>query len=159
LTKSGAIYFTDLMLQEGGSLTGYTLHTAGMLRASENPSRFYNGIVRSGVTVVIFNLGETSAGLDCYLYPSQDMTAGSISLSQGAGSHKMVFLSEASAGDEFALKASSRECLRNGTPTPKHGFYQYSAVWDSKHPVKLEAHKSARVYFEYREMMEGASRT
>ena len=155
---SGTICFTDLMLQEGDKLTGYTPHTAGMLRTSENPPRYHNGIVRSGATVVIFNLGETSSGLDCYIYPLQDMPAESISLSQGAGSHKMVFRSAAGAGDEFALKASTRECLRNGAPTPKHGFYQYTAAWDSKHKVTLAPHKSARLYFEYQEMLKGDPR-
>ena len=155
---TGAIYFTDLMLQEGDKLTGYTPHTIGMLRISENPPRYHNGIVRSGATVVIFNLGETSTALDCYVYPLQDMPAESISLSQGAGSHKMVFRSDARAGDEFALKASTRECLRNSALTPKHGFYQYTAAWDSKHQVKLEQHKSARVLFEYQEMLEGEPR-
>jgi hypothetical protein len=152
---TGAIYFTDLMLQEGDKLSGYAPHTAGMLRASQNPPRYHNGIVRSGMTVVIFNLGETSSGLDCYIYPLQYMSPESISLSQGAGSHKMVFRSGASAGDVFALKASTRECLCNGAPTPKHGFYQYTAAWDSKHQVTLGQHKSARVYFESREMLKG----
>jgi hypothetical protein len=44
--------------------------------------------------------------------------------------------------------------LRNGNLTPKHGFYQYSAAYDSKHQVKLEDRKSARVYFEYTQMLE-----
>ncbi len=102
---TGTIYFTDLQLQEGRKLTGYTEHTETMLRNSQNPVRFHNGVVRSGETVIIFNLGETSAGLDCYVYPIQGMVAGSISLSQGAGVHKAVFLPAANAGDEFALFA------------------------------------------------------
>jgi hypothetical protein len=155
---TGTIYFTDLMLQEGDKLTGYTPNTAGMLRATQNPPHYHNGIVRSGATVVIFNLGETSSGLDCYIYPLQYMPAESISLSQGAGSHKMVFRSAVNAGDEFTLKASTRECLRNGAPTQKYGFYQYTAAWDSKHQVTLGQHKSARVYFEYREVQKGAPR-
>ena len=152
---TGAIYFTDLQLQEGDRLTGYTSHNTTMLRDSPSPVRFHNGVVRSGETIIIFNLGETSSGLDCYIYPIQNMRPGSISLSQGAGSHKAAFLAAANAGDEFALKASSRECLKNGTVTPKHGFYQYTAACDSKHQVKLEDRKSARVYFEYKEMLEG----
>ena len=38
------------------------------------------------------------------------------------------------------------------------GFYQYTAAHDSKHQVKLEDRKSARVFFEYKEMMEGEPR-
>lgn len=167
---TGTIYFTDLQLQEGDRLTGYTPHTTTMLRNSSNPVRYHNGVVRSGDTVIIFNLsgispgaahlddGGTSTGLDCYIYPIQSMEAGSISLSQGAGSHKATFLAAANAGDEFALKASTRQCLKNGVPTTKDGFYQYTAACDSKHQVKLEDRKSARVYFEYREMLKGEER-
>jgi hypothetical protein len=86
------------------------------------------------------------------------MAAGSISLSQGAGAHKAAFHSAANAGDEFALKASTRQCLRNGSPTQKDGFYKYTAACDSKHQVTLESRKSARVYFEYKEMLEGELR-
>jgi hypothetical protein len=71
------------------------------------------------------------------------------------GSHHVAFTAAANAGDVFALKASSRQCLKNGVPTPKRGFFQYTAANDSKHQVKLEDRKSARVYFEYKEMMKG----
>ena len=155
---TGVICFTDLQLQEGDHLNGYTPHTTTMLRKSANPARYHNGIVRSSETIIIFNLGETSSGLDCYIYPIQAMAAESISLSQGAGSHHAQFLSAANAGDEFALKASTRESLRNNSPIAKHGFYQYTAASDSKHQVKLEDRKSARVYFEYIEMLKGESR-
>lgn len=164
---TGKIWFTDIQTQEGDKLTGYTPHTSIMLRNSSNPVRFHNGIVRSGDTIIIFNLsgiseeathidlGGTSSGLDCYIYPIQSMAGGSIALSQGSGSHKTVFTAEANAGDELALKASTRECLKNGSPTPKSGFYQYTAACDSKHQVKLEDRKSARVYFEYKEILKG----
>ena len=66
---TGIIYFTDLQIQEGDRLSGYTPHTETMLRKSPNPARYHNGVVRSGDTVIIFNTGETSAGLDCYIYP------------------------------------------------------------------------------------------
>lgn len=152
---TGAIYFTDLQLQEGSKLTGYTPHTTTMLKNGENPPRYFNAVVRSGDTLVIHTSGETSTGLDCYIYPNQEMEAGSIKLSQGAGSHEATFLSAANPGDEFALLASRRQCLRNGSPTAKHGFYQYTAVYDDKHLVGLEKGKSARVYFEFKEMKEG----
>ena len=155
---TGTIYFTDLQIQEGDRLTGYTPHTNIMLRNSPNPPHYHNGIIRSGDTIIIFNLGETSSGLDCYIYPIQDMAAGSISLSQGAGSHKATFIDEVAAGDEFALKASTRQCLKNGTSTPKNGFYQYTAAQDSKHHVKLENRKSARLYFEYIEILKREER-
>ena len=160
---TGTIYFTDLQLQEGDRLTGYTVHTGKMLTKMQEsgqpvPPRHYNGVVRTAETVVLFNLGKTSAGLDCYIYPMQDMAAGSIELSQGMGAHKVRFLDSVNAGDELTLKASTRQCLKNGSQTPKDGFYQYSAAWDSKHTVKLEERKSAWVLFEFQEMQDGGDR-
>ena len=160
---TGIIYFTDLQLQDGDQLTGYTVHTSKMLtKMQENGQpvlpRHYNGVVRTAETVVLFNLGKTSAGLNCYIYPIQDMAAGSIELSQGVGAHKVKFLDPVNAGDELALLASARRCLKNGSPARKEGFYQYSAAWDSKHMVKLEEGKSARVLFEFQEMQEGGDR-
>jgi hypothetical protein len=152
---TGDIYFTDLQLQEGDKLTGYTPHTTTMLKNSNAPAKYFNAVVRSGDTLVLHTSGETSTGLDCYIYPNQAMAAGSIKLSQGAGAHRATFLSSAGAGDEFALLASQRKCLRNGVATPKDGFYQYTAAYDDKHQVELEKGKSARVYFEFIEMQEG----
>jgi len=152
---TGALYITDLQLQECGKLTGYTPHTETMLRPASSPPRFHNGVVRSGAIIILPVYGETSTALDCRIYPNQPMAPGSIGLAKGAGSHRMTFLDAASPGDEFALIATERLCLKNGASTPKHGFFQYTAAHDSKHLVTLEKGKSARVYFEYHEMMEG----
>ena len=115
---TGTIYFTDLQFQDGNQLTGYTVHTSKMLtKMQENGQpvlpRHYNGVVRTAETGVLFNLGKTSAGLDCYIYPMQDIAAGSIELSQGMGAHKVRFLDPVNAGDELALKASTRQFLKN----------------------------------------------
>lgn len=160
---TGTIYFTDLMVQEGDKLTGYVIHTETLLQKyRENgaivPPRFYNGVVRSGETVVLFNLGSTTAGLDCYVYPVQAMAAGSISLALGEGAHKAAFLTAARGGDELALLASSRQCLKNGSHTEKRGFFQYTAAGDSKHPVTLEERKSARLLFVFQEMQDGGTK-
>ena len=48
--------------------------------------------------------------------------------------------------------------LRNNSPTTKEGFFQYTAASDSKHNVKLEDKKSARVLFEFEEMQEGGEK-
>ena len=71
---SGTIYFTDLMLQEGPALTGYTPHTEPFLKKLRVDGEvkapvWFNGVVRGEETVILFNLGETSAGLDVHLYP------------------------------------------------------------------------------------------
>lgn len=157
---TGTIYFTDLMVQEGDRLTGYVIQTETLLEKYREegavlPPRFYNGVVRSAETVILFNLGSTTAGLDAYIYPAQDMAAGSISLALGAGGHKATFPGAVQAGDELALLASSRQCLKNGSPTEKRGFFSYTAAGDSKHPVTLEERKSARLLFRFQEMQEG----
>lgn len=157
---TGTIYFTDLMVQEGDRLTGYVIHTETLLEKYREdgavlPPRFYNGVVRSAETVILFNLGSTTAGLDAYIYPVQDMAAGSVSLALGAGGHKATFPGAVQAGDELALLASSRQCLKNGSPTEKRGFFSYTAAGDSKHPVTLEERKSARLLFKFQEMQEG----
>ncbi len=115
---TGTIYFTDLQFQEGDQLTGYTVHTGKMLmKFKENvepvPPRHYNGVMRTAEKVILFSLGKTSANLDCYIYPVQDMAAGSIELSQGMGAHRARFLDPANAGDELSFKASTRQCLKN----------------------------------------------
>lgn len=150
---SGTIWFTDLMLQEGPALTGYTPHTECHLK--EGSKVWFNGVVRSGETVIVCNLGNTSGGLDVHIYPKADMAAGSVQLAQSAGGQRARFPNALKAEDDLALLASSRECTRNGVTEPKEGFYQYSAAWDSKHQVTLEDGKSARVLFELQEMTEG----
>ena len=52
---------------------------------------WFNGVVRGEETVILFNLGETSAGLDVHIYPKSDMDAGSIKLAQGVGGQKVSF--------------------------------------------------------------------
>lgn len=157
---SGTIYFTDLMLQEGPALTGYAPHTEICLEkyredGSVKAPVWFNGVVRGEETVILFNLGTTSAGLDIHLYPKSAMAAGSVSLCQGVGGQKVSFPQALSAGDDLALLASTRECTRNGNPKKKEGFYQYSAAWDSKHKVTLENGKTARLLFSMQEMQDG----
>lgn len=155
---TGTIYYTDLQLQEGAVVTGYAPNTQGMMDSGEQQEHWFNGIVRTGATVIIPNLGETSAPLDYAIYPLQGMQAASVSVSQGQGAHRAVFLAEARPGDEFALLATERKCLRNGSPAEKDGFFQYSAAQDSKHPVVLQEKCSARMLLTYRETKEGTVR-
>ncbi len=150
---SGTIWFTDLQLQEGPALTGYTPHTEA--RLVEGDKVWFNGVIRSSATTVLFNLGETSGGLDIHIYPKSDMAAGSVQLAQGVGGQKVVFPNALAAEDDLALLASVRECTRNGVTEPKEGFYQYSAAWDSKHKVVLEDGKSARILYELQQMKPG----
>lgn len=161
---SGTLWITDLMLQEGMPVTGYTPQTKDGYLAKwdgdeENESLvWYNGVVRSEETVILFNLGGTSAGLDIHLYPKSDMAAGTVKLFQGVGGQQVFFPDVMSAEDDVALLADSRVCTRNGAAFRKDGFYQYSAAWDSKHNVEVETGKTARLLFSLQEMQDGETK-
>jgi len=148
---SGRIWFTDIQLQEGSALSGYAPHTETCLKKSGNAP----GVVRSEETVILFNMGKTSAPLDIHIYPKSDMAAGTVWLAQGVGGQRAVFPEAVKAEDDIALLASARECTKNGAPAKKEGFYQYSAAWDSKHKVVLESGKTARLLFTVQEMQGG----
>lgn len=157
---SGRIWFTDLQLQEGPGLTEYSPHTETSLRKFRENGEikapvWFNGVVRSEETVVLFNMGKTSAPLDIHIYPKSDMAAGTVRLAQGVGGQRVSFPDAVEAEDDIALLAESRECTRNGAAFQKAGFYQYSAAWDSKHKVVLESGKTARLLFTMQEMQEG----
>lgn len=152
---TGTIYYTDLQLQEGDRLTGYTPHTSTMLKDPRGPVMWRNAIVRHAATLLLNVPGETSTGLDYFVYPLDSMDGEQISLSTETGAHKATFRAAANPGDEFALLASERRCLRNGSPTPKWGFFQYAAAYDSKYKVELQQGTSARILVQFREMQEG----
>ena len=157
---TGTIWFTDIQLQEGPVLNGYAPHTEGSLQhLRENGSIkapvWFNGVVRSEETVVLFNVGETSVGVDIHIYPKATMAAGTVKLCQGVAAQKVSFPGAIAKDADLALLASTRECTKDGVSEPKEGFYQYSAAWDSKHKVTLEKGKSARVLFSMQEMQEG----
>lgn len=157
---SGRIWFTDLQLQEGPVLAGYAPHTETCLQKFREDGGikapvWFNGVVRSEETVILFNLGKTSAPLDIRIYPKSDMAAGTVRLAQGVGGQRVSFPNAVNAEDDIALLANTRECTKNGVPEKKEGFYQYSAAWDSKHKVSLESGKTARLLFTMQEMQEG----
>ena len=157
---TGMIWFTDIQLQEGPVLNGYAPHTESRLEklkkdgSIKNPV-WFNGVVRSEETIILFNVGETSAGLDIHIYPKISMSAGTVKLSQGIGGQQVSFPGTIGKDVDLALLASTRACTKNGASEPKEGFYQYSAAWDSKHKVTLEKGKSARVLFTMQEMQDG----
>ena len=158
---SGTIWLTDLQLQEGSALNGYAPNTETFLKEYREdgkikPPVWFNGVVRTEATVIICNLGETSAGLDVRICPKSDMAAGSISMSQSAGGQRVSFPQAIEKDSELALLASMRQCTKNGQTEPHEGFYQYSAAWDTKHNITLEEGKSAYVLLEIQEMQDGA---
>jgi hypothetical protein len=155
---SGTVWITDLMLQEGDRVTGFHPHTETMLQKEREGETikepvWYNGIVRGEETLILFNLGKTSTGLDLKLYPKSDMEG--ITISQAAGGQRAYFPDALQKDDELSFSASERSTTKNGQPFQKEGFYSYSAAWDSKHNVELPQGKSARVLFTLQEMDEG----
>jgi len=154
---TGTVYFTDIKAQDGYPRTGFVETNSEKLVPSPIPPRFHNGVVRGGMTVIIPNIGSASAGLDCYIFPKDDMPDSSVSLAQGEGAHPCVFLTDAKQGDTLALLADERLCLKNNAPIQKDGWFQYTAAHDSKHIINIPKKTSARVYFEYREMMLGGN--
>ena len=48
------------------------------------------------------------------IYPIQNITSGNIELSQSAGAHRLKLKSSVNKDDEISIKASTRECLKNG---------------------------------------------
>ena len=120
-------------LQEGPALTGYTPHTEPFLKKLRVDGEvkapvWFNGVVRGEETVILFNLGETSAGLDVHLYPKSDLEARAVSLCQGVGGQKVSFPNAVPAEADLALLASTRQCTKNGSPEKKEGFYQYLSL-------------------------------
>lgn len=124
----GKVYFTDIQLQEGSNLTGYTLNTETMLEKLRldrgiSPIRFYNGIVRNKETIVLFNLGTTSAGLDAFIYPIQGMAKSSIELSQGYGSHKLKIKTSLNKDDEIKIKHQPDSVSKMEALLKKRAFF------------------------------------
>ena len=157
---AGTIWVTDLKLQEGAVTSGYAPHTEKMLNKYRNgdeikPPVWFNGIVRSKETVILFNMGETSAPLDIDVFPKSNMSAGTIELAQGVGGQRVRFPMAVKKDEDVSLYATTRECKKNGVPAKKDGFYQYSAAWDSKHIVKVENGKTARLLYTMQEMQDG----
>ena len=91
---AGVVWLTDLMLQEGDRVTGFYPHTEIMLQKEREggvikETVWYNGIVRGQETLILFNLGKTSTGLDIKLYPKSEM--GGVTISQAAGGQRAFF--------------------------------------------------------------------
>lgn len=143
---TGTFYITDIMFQEGKWLTGYVVNNLELLQKNRvdgeiTPVRFFNGIVRSGVTAVITNDGEVSAGLNYHIIPKDTMAAGNMSVAHNYGSHKLTLQSVFLEDDVVEINAD--------------GFYSYSAAGDSKHQIKVKDRKSALVRMSFQEMAYG----
>ncbi len=148
---TGTIWFTDIMLQEGKVLTGYSPKTETFLKKSANGDVWFNGVIRSENTIILPNLGGTSAGLDVKIMPKTTLEKDTLALAQGVGGQKVKFPNQIKKDDELALLSSTRNCTKNGTAEPKEGFYQYTAAWDSKHIVSIPNGKCVQALFSFTE--------
>ena len=82
---SGELWITDMALTEGDCVSGYSINTKEMLATYSGEEavegkRFFNGVIRGTDTIIVPNLGETSAGMDFKIYPKDAMKAGSVVL-------------------------------------------------------------------------------
>ena len=157
---TGTFYITDIMFQEGKWLTGYVVNNLELLQKKRvdweiTPVRFFNGIVRSGVTAVITNDGEVSAGLNYHIIPKDTMAAGDMSVAHNYGSHKLTLQSGFLEDDVVEINADARVATRNGSRIRADGFYSYSAAGDSKHQIKVKDRKTALVRMSFQEMAYG----
>ena len=143
---TGTIWVTDIMAQEGGKLTGYAGNILTLSKrkidGSPTPPVFFNGVIRSeyeddGVTIVYPNKGTESTGLDLYIDLHHALKKNHLAISQNSGAQKAIFTEAANAGDKISFLASSRQCLKNGEPIEKRGFFQYSAAGDNKQVISL----------------------
>ena len=101
---TGTFYITDIMFQEGKWLSGYVVNNLELLQKNR-----VNGeitLVRSGVTAVITNDGEVSAGLNYHIIPKDTMAAGDMSVAHNYGSHKLTLQSIFLEDDVVEINAS-----------------------------------------------------
>ena len=147
---TGTFYITDIMFQEGKWLSGYVVNNLELLQKNRvngeiTPVRFFNGIVRSGVTAVI----------TYHIIPKDTMAAGDMSVAHNYGSHKLTLQSIFLEDDVVEINADARVATRNGSRIKADGFYSYSAAGDSKHQIKVKDRKSALVRMSFQEMAYG----
>ena len=121
---TGTIWFTDIQLQEGPVLNGYAPHTESRLEKLKEDGSikapvWFNGVVRSEETIILFNVGETSAGLDIHIYPKLSMSAGTVKLSQGIGGQQVSFPGSIGKDVDLALLAFHEHVPKTKQANPK----------------------------------------
>jgi hypothetical protein len=150
---TGTVLVTDVMLQKGSYVSGYTPDTAEFTTPSQ-ASHHFNGVFRGRAAFVVPGSGSFPTALDITVQPKQATSA--VKAAMGVGSHRASFGGGAAKDDVLQLKASTREALKNGQPAEKRGFFSYIAVWDDHHIVEVDDRKGANVLFEFTETEEAA---
>lgn len=137
---TGAAFFTDVMLQDGGFLTAWEPHTQEVLRrardASGNPLpvRHYCAVGRGPMTLVLPNRGEVTSGLDVTVRASEPMPR--LSLAHEFGAHRTTAPAPAA---EAVLAATTRAATLDGQKVPDWGSrFLFAPAVDAKFEVDPE---------------------
>ena len=159
---SGDIWFTDVMFQDGATLTGYVPAAREMhLRrrdASGNivTKRHYNAVLRGQNALVVPNRGSITTAMDITLWPQDSLPSGSVVMSHGWRTRTFTINEPLSPGDEYRFYASTRTVAKNGVPTSKYsGFYFQCPCGDAKFNIDLPGKASARALLEFEEWDRG----
>lgn len=177
---AGSLLLTDVMLQEGKHLTGYSQNTKEMLqKLRENGSpaqpKHYNAVVRGAKTIIIPNRGNYWAvdieavivptAIDLRIRAKENLPIG-IALGQDRLTRLFYFPRALASNQELEVIGTERRVLQNGSPVHFKGQFMYAARGNPRFPVNLRGEvvlrpePSARVLIELQEwqLAEGGKR-
>ncbi|MBS4008173.1 MAG: hypothetical protein KGZ45_07080 [Clostridium sp.] len=147
----GFFSFTDVMLQEGKHLTGYSQNTKEMLQklrenGSPSPPKHYNAVVRGAKTLIIPNRGAYWAvepgavivptALDFHIMAKENLSKG-VALGQDRLTRLFYFPQALASNQELAVIGTERRVLQNGSPVQFKGRFLYAAWGNPRFPVTL----------------------
>lgn len=148
----GSFSFTDIMLQEGSHLTGYSQNTREMLqklREDGSPAtpKHYNAVVRGTKTIITPNRGAYWAvepeaviaptALDFHIRAKENLPRG-IALGQDRLMRIFYFPGELAGNQELQIIGTDRQVLFNGAPAQSfRGQFLYAAWGNPRFPVTL----------------------
>ncbi|MDW7651324.1 MAG: hypothetical protein SCM57_08320 [Bacillota bacterium] len=180
----GSFSFTDIMLQEGRHLTGYSQDTREMLqklREDSSPAqpKHYNAVVRGTKTLIIPNRGAYWAvepdavivptALDFQIKHKENLPRG-IALGQDRLTRLFYLPGMLQGNDTLEVVGTEAKVLKNGVPAQFRGQFLYAAWGNPRFPVTLQGleeeqealrpEPSARVFIELQEwqLAEGGKR-
>jgi len=148
---AGSFSFTDVMLQEGKHLTGYSQNSKEMLQklrenASPAQPKHYNAVVRGAKTLIVPNRGSYWAvepgavivptALDFRLRAKENLSKG-ITLGQDRLTRLFYFPQVLANNQELELIGTERQVLQNGSPVQFKGRFLYAAWGNPRFPVAL----------------------
>lgn len=170
---AGRVRLTDLMLQEGRTLSGHVPATREMLRKLREDSapampKHFNAVVRGRRIIIVPNRGRfwsivpdapvVTTPIDFTIFAKDAVPAG-MSLSHHYRTRWFVYNNPLGAGDVFEFLASRRRVTHNGISAGNYtGLFHQCAAGNSRFNVDLvqagteRPHPSARVLIEIQEL-------